>query len=57
MDGEARCGNVSKWEEVRAFMLLALILVPVISVLFVASYGFVVWIWQMIVGPPGPPLP
>jgi nitrate reductase NapE len=47
----------SRREELRAFLLLALVLVPVLAVLFVAGYGFVVWIYQIIVGPPGPPPP
>jgi nitrate reductase NapE len=42
---------------VRVFLFLALVLAPLLAVLFVAGYGFVVWIWQMIVGPPGPPPP
>jgi nitrate reductase NapE len=39
------------------FLLLALGLAPVLSVVIVAGYGFAVWIWQMILGPPGPPPP
>jgi len=44
-------------QEIRVFLFLALVLVPLLSVLFVAGYGFVVWIWQMFAGPPGPPPP
>ena len=47
----------TRGEEIRAFAFLALILVPVLAVLFVAGYGFSVWIFQMIAGPPGPPPP
>jgi nitrate reductase NapE len=39
------------------FLLLAFGLAPVLSVIIVAGYGFGVWIWQMIMGPPGPPPP
>jgi nitrate reductase NapE len=39
------------------FLLLAFALAPVLSVIIVAGYGFSVWIWQMIMGPPGPPPP
>lgn len=39
------------------FLLLAFALAPVLAVLGVASYGFMVWIYQMIAGPPGPPPP
>ena len=48
---------VTRGEEIRAFLLLALVMVPVLAVIFVASYGFMVWIWQMFAGPPGPPPP
>jgi len=47
----------SRRDEIRAFLFLALVLAPVLAVIFVAGYGFVIWIWQMIVGPPGPPPP
>jgi nitrate reductase NapE len=44
-------------EEIRAFVFLAFVLAPVLSVLFVGGYGFIVWIVQTISGPPGPPDP
>jgi periplasmic nitrate reductase NapE len=46
-----------KRDEIRAFVLLAFVLAPVFAVLFVSGYGFLVWIWQMFMGPPGPPAP
>lgn len=39
------------------FLLLAFGLAPVLSVIIVATYGFGIWLWQMIAGPPGPPSP
>jgi nitrate reductase NapE len=39
------------------FLSLAFALAPVLAVLIVASFGFAIWIYQMIVGPPGPPPP
>jgi nitrate reductase NapE len=44
-------------DELRAFIFLAFVLAPVLSVIVVAGYGFVVWIWQIFAGPPGPPPP
>jgi nitrate reductase NapE len=44
----------TKREELRAFALLAVFLVPVLSVLVVAGYGFLVWMFQLVAGPPGP---
>lgn len=43
-----------KRQERNTFLLLAVVLFPVVAVMFVAGYGFIVWFWQMFVsGPPG----
>ncbi|MDX1607078.1 MAG: periplasmic nitrate reductase, NapE protein [Candidatus Competibacterales bacterium] len=44
-----------KKRELMGFLLLAVLLAPVLSVLLVGGYGFLVWIVQIIAGPPGPP--
>lgn len=44
----------SSSEELRAFLLLAIVLVPVLVVLTVSGYGFLVWMYQLMAGPPGP---
>jgi periplasmic nitrate reductase NapE len=36
---------------------LAFGLAPVLAVIIVVSYGFAVWIFPMIAGPPSPPPP
>ena len=41
--------------EVFAFLFLTAVLMPALAVATVGSYGLSVWIYQMIVGPPGPP--
>jgi len=43
--------------EIFAFLFLTAVLMPAIAVATVASYGLVVWIYQMVAGPPGPPPP
>jgi nitrate reductase NapE len=43
-------------QELRAFLLLALVMVPVLSVIVVSGYGFLVWMFQLLAGPPGPRL-
>ena len=43
--------------EIFAFLFLTAVLMPAIAVATVASYGLVVWIFQMVAGPPGPPPP
>ena len=45
----------SRRAELVAFIVLAVLIWPVIAVGFVGAYGFAVWIWQIIFGPPGPP--
>ena len=33
-------------------MLLAVVLFPVLSVAIVGGYGFLVWMYQIVIGPP-----
>ncbi|NZA25543.1 periplasmic nitrate reductase, NapE protein [Luteimonas sp. SJ-92] len=39
--------------ELQVFLFLTVVLFPLLSVLLVSGFGFAVWIWQMIFGPPG----
>nr|WP_311528158.1 periplasmic nitrate reductase, NapE protein [uncultured Ralstonia sp.] len=41
-----------KSEELRSFLFLTAIMVPVLSVIVVAGYGFIVWATQLLSGPP-----
>jgi len=43
----------SRQDERRAFWFLALFAAPILAVLIVGGYGFIVWIWQILMGPPG----
>ena len=42
----------TKAEERRAFLFLAIILAPALAVAIVGSYGFAIWMLQLIYGPP-----
>jgi nitrate reductase NapE len=42
-----------KKTELRAFLFLTVILAPVLSIAIVGGYGFMIWIYQMVAGPPG----
>lgn len=42
-------------KETRLFLFLVIFLFPMLSVAIVGSYGFIVWFFQMLYGPPGPP--
>jgi nitrate reductase NapE len=46
-----------KRRELGLFAFLAFVMAPLVAVIVVAGFGFLVWIWQMIMGPPGPPPP
>jgi nitrate reductase NapE len=41
-------------EELRSFLFFTVVLAPVLAVLIVSGYGFVVWMIQLVAGPPGP---
>jgi nitrate reductase NapE len=42
-----------KKEEFRTWLFLALIMAPVLAVVIVSVFGFGVWFYQLIAGPPG----
>jgi nitrate reductase NapE len=44
----------SKAQELKAFLLLSVVLAPVLAGVIVAGYGFLVWMLQLVAGPPGP---
>lgn len=41
--------------ELLLFLVVTLVVFPLLAVGIVGGYGFGVWIFQMIAGPPGPP--
>ena len=41
--------------EIFAFLFLTAVVMPGLAVAAVGSYGLAVWVYQMVVGPPGPP--
>ncbi len=49
---DASAGN--RRNEIVAFLVLAILIWPVLAVGVVGGYGFLVWMWQIISGPPGP---
>lgn len=44
--------QVEKRRELAVFIFLTFILAPLLAVIVVAGYGFLVWMFQMIAGPP-----
>jgi periplasmic nitrate reductase NapE len=53
--GAAASDPGTKKREILIFLLLAFFIWPFVAVAFVGSYGFIVWMYQLIAGPPGPP--
>ncbi len=42
----------TKKEELRLFLFLVVLLVPILSVVLVGGFGFIIWMMQLIFGPP-----
>jgi nitrate reductase NapE len=54
--GDDRSGRPRRRRmEIFAFLFLTAVLLPAFAVATVGSYGLAVWVYQMLVGPPGPP--
>lgn len=43
-------GPSTQQEELRTFLFLTIVLAPVIAVMVVGGYGFLVWMYQLITG-------
>ncbi|MBO9649790.1 MAG: periplasmic nitrate reductase, NapE protein [Variovorax sp.] len=52
MDSKDALDPQRKTEELRSFLFLTAVMVPVLSVIVVGGYGFLVWMYQLIGGPP-----
>ena len=46
-------GSSSKTEETRSLVFLAVVMAPMVAVMIVGGYGFLVWMYQLLAGPPG----
>ena len=54
-DTPSRIGPFTRMQELRSFLFLSVVMAPVLAVMIVAGYGFIVWMIQLVAGPPGPP--
>ena len=41
--------------EFRGFLFLSVFLAPLLSIVLVGGYGFSIWMYQILVGPPSAP--
>lgn len=48
-------GQVSftRAQELRSFLFLSVVMAPVLAGAVVAGWGFLVWMYQLVAGPPG----
>lgn len=47
-----QAATVVKSEEWRSFLFLTVVMAPVLTGILIAGYGFVVWMVQLVAGPP-----
>ena len=45
--------TLTKAQELRGFLFLSVVMAPVLAVVLVSGYGFIVWMFQLVAGPPG----
>jgi nitrate reductase NapE len=45
--------SFTRSQELRSFLFLSVVMAPVLAVVLVSGYGFIVWMYQLIAGPPG----
>ena len=45
--------SFTKAQELRSFLFLSVVMAPVLAVMIVGGYGFLVWMSQLLTGPPG----
>jgi periplasmic nitrate reductase NapE len=45
----------TRWREAITFLILAFGIWPILAVAVVGGFGFLVWMYQILAGPPGPP--
>lgn len=47
--------SAGRQRDLFAFLFLTVFLAPLLAVAVVGGFGFLIWIIQLIAGPPGPP--
>ena len=52
---ETMAPETRKKRELKLFLFIAVLLFPILAIAVVGGFGFAVWIYQMLAGPPGPP--
>ena len=50
---EPKNDSLTKTQEWRSFLFLSVVMAPVLAGIIVAGWGFLVWMFQLVAGPPG----
>ena len=50
-----RSETPAKRHETMAFLFLAVVLFPLMSIILVGGFGFIIWMQHLLLGPPGAP--
>ena len=50
---ENREASFTKAQELRSFLFLSVVMAPLIAGAVIVAYGFLVWMFQLVSGPPG----
>lgn len=50
--GDSTENNIIKNQEFKMFMFIAVFLFPILSIVLMGGFGFIIWISQLILGPP-----
>lgn len=45
--------KASRRRELMGFLFLTVVLAPAVTVAIVGGYGFAIWMYQLVAGPPG----
>ena len=45
-------GPFTKAQELRSFLILSVVMAPALAGIIVAGWGFAVWMYQLVAGPP-----
>jgi nitrate reductase NapE len=52
-DDTPAAGGSTRQEELRSFLFFTVVMAPLLAAGIVGGYGFLVWMYQLIAGPPG----
>lgn len=56
VESETESGPATRrWRELITFLILAFGIWPIVAVGVVGGYGLLIWMIQLVLGPPGPP--